>query len=319
MTQPSYEDFLAQFQELNTIVHALREENQSLREAMLLRQTPTIADPQTPQQSSTVPQRPRARLPDPTPFSGEDPALYPQFEAKLTAKIEVDKDAIGNNYQLMWYAFSRLEGKAAARVLPWIQAKQETDPNSLTWDTFKSFLRTTFSDPERRTKAISRLNTIKQRGKGLTEFLGEFDQLLLEAGGLTWDDEVKKGYLNSSLNVEILKGLVGTQEAASYEDYCRQLQKIDEQIKKVKRADWKNTNRENRKETSEAEIMEWEPTQAAFGSTRGYENHRKLGLCFRCGGKGHKAMNCDAKVITKNSLPQNEQRVIRGESGKESP
>lgn len=290
MKQPSYEQFLAQLQELGTIVQTLREENQSLRGATPIQQPLVATEPQVPQQTTATVQRPRARLPDPSLFSGEDLALYPQFEAKLTAKIEVDRDAIGNDHQLMWYAFSRLEGKAATRVLPWIQAKQETDPSSLTWETFKVFLRTTFSDPLRRTKAIGRLSTIKQRGKDLIEFLGEFDQLLLEAGGLTWDDEVKKGYLNSSLNVELLKGLIGTQEATSYEEYCGQLQKIEEQIKKVKRVDWRNVNRDRQKEVpKEAEAMEWEPTQTAFSRTRDLQNRKRMGLCYRCGGKGHKA------------------------------
>lgn len=319
MAQPSYEQFLAQFQELNTIVQALREENQSLREAMLARQPSTATEPQAPQQTAATTPRPRARLPDPSPFSGEDLALYPQFEAKLTAKIEVDRDAIGNDHQLMWYAFSRLEGKAATRVLPWIQAKQETDPSSLTWEAFRDFLRTSFSDPLRRTRAISRLNTIKQRGRDLIEFLGEFDQLLLEAGGLAWSDEVKKGYLSSSLNVELLKGLIGVQEAASYEEYCRQLQRIEEQIKKVRRIDWRNADRDRKKEVPQgADSMEWEPTQAAFTRTKDGQSQKRIGACYRCGEKGHKAMNCEAEK-PKNRTGTREHREVEDESTKGSP
>lgn len=313
MSQPPYEELLAQFQELHLAVRTLRDENQSLREAMRVQPLPTedVPAPQQPAMWAATVQRPRPRMPDPAPFTGDDSTLYPQFEAKLTAKIEVDKDAIGDDHQLMWYAFSRLEGKAAARVLPWIQTKQETDPGSLNWRTFKDFLRTTFSDPERRTKAISQLNTIKQRGKDLREFLGEFDQLLLEAGGLSWDDDVKKGYLDSALNRELLRGLVGVQAAASYEDYCRQVQKINEQIQRANNADRRYTyatkqNPLEGKSLKGPDAMEWEPARVGTTrtKTRDLQDRRRLGLCFRCGEKGHKAMDCNTD---------------KRESGKENP
>jgi hypothetical protein len=64
--------------------------------------------------------RPRPRLPDPEKFNGEDLSLYPQFEGKLHAKLEIDRASIGEAKEQLWYGFSRLEGKAAARIYPWI-------------------------------------------------------------------------------------------------------------------------------------------------------------------------------------------------------
>jgi hypothetical protein len=62
--------------------------------------------------------RPHPKLPDPEPYDGTKRSLYPQFRSKLRAKLQVDALLIGNDYDQMWYAFSRLSGEAAAQILP---------------------------------------------------------------------------------------------------------------------------------------------------------------------------------------------------------
>ncbi|KAK9320396.1 hypothetical protein V1517DRAFT_210360 [Lipomyces orientalis] len=52
--------------------------------------------------------------------------LFPQFLGKLQAKLEIDTAAIGTGRDHVWYGFSRLDGKAAARVYPWISTYKDS-------------------------------------------------------------------------------------------------------------------------------------------------------------------------------------------------
>lgn len=50
---------------------------------------------------------------------------------------------------------------------------------------------------------------MKQRKRDLEEFLNEFDQVLLSAGGISWDDTQKKALLDTAVNWQLLKGMIG--------------------------------------------------------------------------------------------------------------
>jgi hypothetical protein len=67
------------------------------------------------------------------------------------------------------------------------------------------------------------LNRTKQGKLSMNDFLGKFDQLLLEAGGWGWDSSICKGYLKDALSTKMLTALVSTEEKATYDKYCQQL------------------------------------------------------------------------------------------------
>ncbi|KAK9365553.1 hypothetical protein V1509DRAFT_372298 [Lipomyces kononenkoae] len=81
-------------------------------------QVPSHAD-------NTDTKRPCAMLPGPEKFTGEDPSLSPQFLGKLQANAA----AIGNGRDHVWYGFSRLDGKATARVYPWMSMYKDSATN----------------------------------------------------------------------------------------------------------------------------------------------------------------------------------------------
>ena len=64
--------------------------------------------------------RPRPILLDPEAFDGSNRTLYLLFKTKLQAKLSVDREALGGPPERLWYAFDRLNGSAAAQILPWI-------------------------------------------------------------------------------------------------------------------------------------------------------------------------------------------------------
>ncbi len=86
-----------------------------------------------------------------------------------------------------------------------------------------------FSDPRQRQKALGELNRMKQGKRPLGDFLNDFNRLILEAKGWSWDDEIKKAYLKAAISVELIIGTVGMKEEGSYDDYYSQLRMMSNQ------------------------------------------------------------------------------------------
>ena len=80
---------------------------------------------------------------------------------------------------------------------------------------------------------MERLNNIRQGTRPFREFLTDFDGLLLEAEIWSWDDTAKKAYLKLALSLWLLEQMVGTEEKASYTDYCGQLRKVSDDLASV--------------------------------------------------------------------------------------
>lgn len=273
-----------------------------MRQEMASTTTPTSAPTSSePVTDISNQKRPKPRLPKPEPFTGENLSLYSQFELKLMAKLNIDGESIGTEYQKLWYAFNLLEGKAAARIHPWM--KVASDPSYVGSFTVKDLIEQTrkaFLDPALQDKALLRLNTLKQGNRTLREFLSEFDRLLLEAGGLGWTDNVKKGYLRAAVSYSILQGMVGTLPDSSYERYCDQLRMVDdqlEQLRRIAKGKGKTNVQAENSEPKPGDAMDWEPTVAATTQgTRPSNTRTEQRKCYRCGKVGHLKRNCQETV-----------------------
>jgi hypothetical protein len=77
--------------------------------------------------------------------------------------------------------FRQLERVAAKRIFPWINTADK-EGNLCTEALFQQ-IDLVFLDPCTKEKALSKLNCTKQGSTPLNNFLGQFDQLILEAGG----------------------------------------------------------------------------------------------------------------------------------------
>lgn len=271
--------------------------------------------PQLPADLTTLVRRPKAVLPDVTKYDGLDKALYPQFAGSLRAKLEIDGEAIGGERERVWYGFGRLKGEGAGRVFPWIEHAQRT--NNLTVTAFFQQMDTAFRDPRTQEKALAKINKTKQGATSYGEFLTEFDRLLLEADGWGWPDNVKKGYLKAAISTTLLTAMVGTREAATYEEYCSQLRMTSDQLDEVKEKKggfgrkWNNrTDAPTRTRSPAHDAMDWEPTTSASAARTGpreprwasdeeIDRRRQEGLCLRCGDASHMVRGCKAKLTTK--------------------
>ncbi|RKF71806.1 hypothetical protein GcC1_096029 [Golovinomyces cichoracearum] len=122
-----------------------------------------------------------SHIPHPEKFSGSDLSLYPQFRKILEAKLEIDAKANGNEAQRVWYGFGCLTDTASRRIHPWIEFAKNTE--NFTVDGFLNRLDKAFGDTDKITKAINKLNIIRQGNRDFRDFLQDFEQTVLEAQG----------------------------------------------------------------------------------------------------------------------------------------
>ena len=188
-------------------------------------------------------------------------------------------------------------------------------------------MKTAFSDPRRRQKAMAKLNRTKQGTHSLDDFLNKFDRLLLEAEGWGWDDVIKKGYLKAAISVKLVEAMVGSREESSYEDYCAQLRMADDQLTELmdltaRRTSWGKKKWETREppltETTAPLVpvtqdkMDWESTTPGVSAARTkeprwaepaeIERRKRKRLCLRCGREGHMVRDCRTKLVQERKI-----------------
>lgn len=154
-------------------------ETASTNNTQALGNTPDASE--TPVEFTDPVRRPKPSLNDPERYDHTDKSLYPQFTGLLRAKIKHDGLAIGSEEKQAWYMFGRLRGDAAKRIFPWVNSA-DLNKTLRTEDLFTQ-MDIAFLDPRAKEKALTALNRTKQGKLLMNDFLGKFDQLLLEAGG----------------------------------------------------------------------------------------------------------------------------------------
>jgi hypothetical protein len=257
---------------------------------------PDIIVPEVPANTS----RPKHSLPQPE-YTHEDPSLYPQFRGLLAQKLRIDALACGDSeYDRVWYGFACLKGVASSRIFPWIDYAQKVGA-SFTIQGFLEQLDTAFSDPQKTQKAITKINQIRQGRRDFREFLHEFEQTLLEAGGWGWDDVIRKGYLKASINYKLKTLLVSQVEPPTYTAYVDLLRLTSDNLEALERSSWRA-----RSPPSQTQPMDWQPTNTTRAGTyvpkEVQDKRRKASECIKCGDVGHYARGCQKGW----SLPQDQ-------------
>ena len=215
-------------------------------------------------------QRARPKHPNPEYFSGENSKDYHLFCMNLHIKFQVDAAVYTSEKEKAYYAYSRLRGKASQCILPWLQAKQDTNQD-ITLDDFLAATDKAFRDPNAVQEALVHVNTMKQGRMNLKEFLDELDEALLNAGGLNRDDCQKKALLDTVINVQLLDCLIGHDNPGMYKDYCNQLHWINHDIQQVDHTGchgqgYSQTSQMTSSQQTDPNKMDWEPMHARFAA-----------------------------------------------------
>lgn len=262
-------------------------------------------------------------MPNPERYDDSERIRYPHFRSYLSAKLEIDGSKLGNESVQVWYALGRLSGQAAVRMTLWAETNRGTD--HFTVEGFFNAMDSAFSDRMSREKAMERLGRIRQGKREFSDFIGEFDRLLLEAGSDGWAEISKIAQLRNALNDDMKDLSVSVvEEGRTYTDFCSRLHSLATKLEARKRErsgarslSWAPVMREGNSHAYRREPMEWEYTNAAvkhqpnarasivsgnkekrlrakWVSQQMREERRRLRLCMRCGANDYFVANCQA-------------------------
>jgi hypothetical protein len=185
----------------------------------------------------------------------------------------------------VWYGFACLKGEASLRIFPWIDYAEKIG-SQFTIQTFFEQLDIAFSDPQKVQKAIAKINQIRQGRRTFREYLQEFEQTLLEAGGWGWDDVVRKGYIKAGISYRLKSLLVSQIEPGSYTEYINLLRLTSDNLEALERSTPQFPSR------NKPETMDWQPTNRVFVSKEIQNTRRAKNQCFKCGREYHQAREC---------------------------
>ncbi len=93
-----------------------------------------------------------------------------------------------------------------------------------------------YNDSELKKRATHILKALKQKEKSFVKHLIIFEQMLLEAEGLKWDNAVKKTFLSNSLDATLMQALVVTSISVSYDEYIILLQQVSHNLNSIQKA-----------------------------------------------------------------------------------
>jgi hypothetical protein len=248
----------------------------------------------------------RKRLPDPPSYEGKRSEFKPWL-AQMWAKLSVDLDNEPGNVRF-WYVHSRLSGAALGQVTPWVSAmvEKKTTLGGDALDGLIQQLRNAYDDPESVGRAVRKLDTLQQGTSSFAKYLARFERTLLQAGGISWDDAVKKAFLSRGLSVDIQRTLLAVPIPVSYTDYCSQLHMVSQNLEAMRtreRREWGPVS-PPRPKTQATDGMEWEPTKTTQlasvrrekpQETRAQQERKprkETRSCYKCGKAGHIVRDC---------------------------
>jgi hypothetical protein len=193
-------------------------QNERLEQQNEVEVTVPIATP-SPSAQDTQPTRQKAKLPELPEFKGKRSEFRP-WTTQVKAKLAIDKAGEPEHVQF-WYVHSRLREGALEQVSSWVSSVEGTD--AMTVQNLLAQLKAAYDDVEATERASRKLAQLKQGGRSFNNFLAEFDRTLLDAGGLNWNDQVKKTFLGNCLSTELHTAIVATPVPATYRAYCELL------------------------------------------------------------------------------------------------
>ena len=118
-------------------------------------------------------------LGDPQAFVGNQ-SEYRVFEMALRAKLQIDGAHIASETNRVYYCFTRLAGKAAGMMQPWMAA-YANNMAEFTVEKFIGQLQNTYLNPELERLASDKSRNMYQGKKSTIDYLADVDRTILEA------------------------------------------------------------------------------------------------------------------------------------------
>jgi hypothetical protein len=155
----------------------------------------------------------------------------------------------------MGYTFNRLEGRAQAQILPFVQngAFQLND----SYDIIR-ILEAAFGDPNPAATARTKLHGLKQSKKEFTAYFAKFQILVSK---LSWNEHAKLDALKEGVSMELRRQLLERTQGLSFDQFVGLYQQLDSEIRALQLHEGRhNQNRGNQNPTRN-------PTPSAIPTT----------------------------------------------------
>jgi len=165
-----------------------------------------------------------------------------------------------------------------------------------------------YNDSESKKKATCTLKTLKQMRKSFAKHLITFEQTLLKAKSLKWDDAVKKTFLSNSLNTTLMWALIVISISVLYDEYIILLQWISHNLNSIQKAVTQECHMTTIiiMQQSHTDNMNWELTEhiivavteteerhrAQWVSEKKVTEHHMKQLCMQCKDNDHFIKDC---------------------------
>ena len=172
-----------------------------------------------------TPIAPNARhiLPALREFNG-DRAVYPTWRATLRAKLRVDGERMGGPYGQIATILMALKGNAERVCAPFLVKLLEND--AATAQDVVDYMDRIFQDPALQQHALELWGRLRQGTSSFDAFYADFERLLAEAGGETFDERVKMAQLRRATSNEVVKIALAGEDATSLDELSRRYRKI---------------------------------------------------------------------------------------------
>lgn len=248
-------------------------------------------------------------------FDGKREELEPWI-SQVEAKLHIDFCNCNKATQF-FMVHNQLRGEASRQLQPWVQTIMglpEMNPQELIRQ-----LRLSFGDPHCKEKAKRSLHKLHQGKRSFMEYFTEYRKLLLEAGGSSWPDEMKKSFLENGLSMDLQRHMVSRSTGnESFEEYCNELKQTSDRLEafNLRNNNWRKPMSAFVQPRNNPEAMDWEPTtlrtnqsqvqgrRAKWVAKEVLDYRKSSGLCLRCGNTGHRIANC-------TRLPPEKPRMLR--------
>lgn len=254
---------------------------------------------------ANLPARRSGKIPDPPVFDGNREKIE-GFIAQLRLKLFSDPTLFPTPALRMAYAFNRLEGRAQAQILPYIQAGATFSLPDV--EDIIRVLNNAFGDPDPLATARSKLHQLKQGKQEFTNYFAEFQTLVSK---LDWNERAKTDALKEGLSIELRRQLIGKTKDLTYDQLVALCQELDSEMRALQMTEGKHGYQQPRahqlrnppptqpatpkQPTTAPEPMDLSGTQRVSGQERAARQRENR--CYYCGEPGHRVAQCPNKPI----------------------
>jgi hypothetical protein len=252
-----------------------------------------------------------------------------QWLSQARHKLEVDYAECSEKVKYL-AIHNKLRGDAAAQLAPWFKAVKGMKDEVA--ERIFDQLELSFGDPHKKEKAARKLHHLRQGNRSFMEYFVEYRRLIMEAGGASWPEDVKKSYLRAGINRELQELMIGRENSdQGFESYCDELKRISDQAEAFQQRNRQfrrneGNQRPPRNPTTPAttstptitrdqapaaaapgaapDTMDWQPSgpasianarRAKWVSKEELDKRRKERRCIRCGANNHLVKDCPYK------------------------